>query len=84
MNTWPVQDAKARFSEMLDMCVSSGAQMVTRRGQETAVLVPVSEWTRLSQNAKPSLYELLMSDEDRFDMPLPSRADWGWRPVDLS
>jgi len=83
MNTWPVQDAKARFSEMLDMCVSSGAQMVTRRGQETAVLVPLAEWARLSQNAKPSLYELLMSDEDRFDLTLPNRKNWTRRPVDL-
>lgn len=83
MNTWPVQDAKARFSEMLDMCVSSGAQMVTRRGQETAVLVPVEEWQRLKQNAKPSLYELLMSDENRFDLEIPSRKTWVRRPVDL-
>ncbi len=84
MNTWPVQDAKARFSEMLDQCVSSGAQMVTRRGQEMAVLVPVAEWVRLSQGAKPSLYELLSSDEARFDMLLPRRADWNWRPVDMA
>ena len=83
MNTWPVQDAKARFSEMLDQCVSSGAQMVTRRGQETAVLVSVSEWQRLKQNAKPSLFELLMSDEDRFEMEIPSRKTWTRRPVDL-
>jgi prevent-host-death family protein len=83
MNKWPVQDAKARFSEMLDMCVSSGAQMVTRRGQETAVLVPVEEWQRLKQKAKPSLFELLMSDEGRFDMEIPSRKDWQWRNIDL-
>ncbi len=76
MHTWPVQDAKARFSEMLDMCVTKGAQMVTKRGQETAVLVPLAEWTRLQQNAKPSLYEALMSDEGRFEMEIPSRKNW--------
>jgi prevent-host-death family protein len=83
MKTWPVQDAKARFSEMLDLCVTSGAQMVTRRGLETAVLVPIEEWQRLSQNAKPSLYELLMSDEDRFDLELPNRKAWVRRPLNL-
>lgn len=41
MHTWPVQDAKARFSEFLDACLQEGPQMVTRRGVETAVLVPV-------------------------------------------
>lgn len=29
MNTWPVQDAKARFSELPDTCVSEGPQVVT-------------------------------------------------------
>ncbi len=39
MHTWPVQDAKARFSEFLDACLTEGPQMVTRRGTEAAVLV---------------------------------------------
>lgn len=38
MQTWPVQDAKARFSEFLDTCLNEGPQMVTRRGIEAAVL----------------------------------------------
>lgn len=38
--TWPVQDAKARFSELLDTCIAQGPQMVTKRGAEAAVLVP--------------------------------------------
>ena len=41
MHTWPVQDAKARFSELLDACLVEGPQMVTRRGAEAAVLVPM-------------------------------------------
>ena len=41
MHAWPVQDAKARFSELLDACVAEGPQVVTRRGAETAVLVPI-------------------------------------------
>jgi prevent-host-death family protein len=85
MKTWPVQDAKAKFSEMLDLCVTSGAQIVTRRGLETAVLVPIEEWQRLRQNAKPSLYEALMSDEGRFEMEIPSRKNWTMtrRPLNL-
>lgn len=85
MNTWPVQDAKARFSEMLDQCVTNGAQIVTKRGKESAVLIPIEEWKRLQKNAKPTLYELLRSDEDRFDLELPDRKAWVMqrRPVDL-
>jgi antitoxin Phd len=43
MQTRPVQDAKARFSEFLDACMVEGPQMVTKRGAEAAVLVPVDE-----------------------------------------
>lgn len=54
MQTWPVQDAKARFSEFLDACISKGPQVVTRRGAETAVLLPIDEWRRLQAAARPS------------------------------
>ncbi len=47
MRTWPVQDAKARFSEFLEACIAKGPQMVTKRGAEAAVLVPVDVWRRL-------------------------------------
>ena len=53
MQTWPVQDAKARFSEFLEACMAEGPQMVTKRGAEAAVLVPVDEWRRLQAAAPP-------------------------------
>jgi antitoxin Phd len=57
---------------------------VTKRGIEAAVLVPVAEWQRLQQNSRPSLKELLLSDEARMDIPLPERGKSGRRaPVDL-
>ena len=52
MSAWPVQDAKARFSELLDGCISEGPQ-VARRGVKIAVLVPIAEWKRLSNAAHP-------------------------------
>ncbi len=74
MNTWAVQDAKARFSEFLEACIQDGPQMVTRRGAEAAVLVPVAEWMRLQAAAKPSLKELLLSDAARTDFLVPPRG----------
>lgn len=74
MQTWPVQDAKARFSEFLDACTSQGPQMVTKRGAEAAVLVPVHEWRRLNAAAQPSLKQLLLSDDARVDLSLPPRG----------
>jgi prevent-host-death family protein len=57
---WPVQDAKARFSEFLDTCLAKGPQVVTRRGTQTAVLVPFEQWQRLSQQAQLSLKDVLL------------------------
>lgn len=74
MHTWPVQDAKARFSEFLDACLVEGPQMVTRRGAEAAVLVPVQEWRRLQSAARPSLKQLLLSPQARSDLIVPARG----------
>jgi prevent-host-death family protein len=74
MHAWPVQDAKARFSELLNACVSEGPQVVTRRGAETAVLVPFAEWQRLSKGARPSLKTLLLSDASRAELALQPRG----------
>ena len=67
MKSWPAKNAKARFSELLVACEREGPQLVTKRGVETAVLVPFEEWRRLSAHARPTLKDLLLSDEARFD-----------------
>jgi prevent-host-death family protein len=74
MQTWPIQNAKARFSEFLETCLSQGPQMVTKRGSEAAVLVPVDEWRRLQAAARPSLKQLLLSDQGRGELVLPRRG----------
>ena len=74
MHTWAVQDAKARFSEFLEACMAEGPQMVTKRGAEAAVLVPVDEWRRLQAAARPSLKQLLLSDEARTNLLIPARG----------
>jgi prevent-host-death family protein len=74
--SWPVQEAKARFSELLEKAVEEGPQFVTKRGVETAVLVPIEEWHRLNQRARPTLKELLLAPEPRFEggLPYPRRG----------
>ena len=67
MASWQVQDAKARFSELLDATIKKGPQVVTRRGIETAVLVPIEEWNRLQSAARPGLKALLLAPDARFE-----------------
>ena len=74
MKTWPVQDAKARCSELLKACEHEGPQIVTKCGAEVAVLLPIEQWRRLAALAQPSLKDLLLSDEARLDLDMPARG----------
>lgn len=73
IRVWPVQDAKARFSELLDASLKEGPQIISRRGVETAVLVPVGEWRRIRFQARRSLKELLLAPEARTESLTPPR-----------
>jgi antitoxin Phd len=79
MTNWQVQDAKARFSELLDTALRQGPQVVTRRGKEEAVLVPITLWRRVERAARPSLKEWLLADEPKFEMKIPQRGRLRWR-----
>jgi antitoxin Phd len=67
MSTWQLQDAKARFSEFLTAALEKGPQIVTRRGVEAAVLVPIEDWRRLQQAARRGLKELLLEPAPTFE-----------------
>jgi prevent-host-death family protein len=74
MAGWQVQDAKARFSELLDTALKKGPQVVSKRGVETAVLVPIEEWRRLQQAARLGLKALLLAAGPQFESPVPARG----------
>lgn len=73
MATWKLHEAKARFSELLYTTQKRGPQVITLRGQEAAVLVPITEWRRLQQAARPSLRSLLLQPDVRFENLVPER-----------
>ena len=57
---WLLQDAKARFSELVNRALKEGPQTVTRHGKAVAVVVPAEEYRRL-RGRKKSLKALLES-----------------------
>ena len=81
MNSWQLQEAKARFSEFLDAALKEGPQIVTRRGVEAAVLVPIKEWQRLQSESRPNIKELLLGEGPRFENIARKRGKWKRRPV---
>jgi antitoxin Phd len=80
--SWPVQDAKARFSELLEKAAREGPQTVTKRGIETAVLVPIDEWRRLQSQSRPTLKDWLLAEPRfaGFDKFLPDRRGLKIKP----
>jgi antitoxin Phd len=60
MHTWQLQEAKSRFSEVVDLTLSEGPQLVTRRGQEAVVIMAAREFRRLT-GATPSLLATLLN-----------------------
>jgi prevent-host-death family protein len=46
---WQIQDAKQRFSEMIRAVKHEGPQVITRHGEEVAVVVDIAEYRRLTR-----------------------------------
>lgn len=54
MTTWALQDAKGRFSQVVEQAKREGPQMVTKRGEGAVVVVAVEQfrqWTRREGHA---------------------------------
>ena len=82
MGTWQLQEAKARFSEVVQSTLEKGPQIITRRGVNTAVIVPFADWER-AQGSKRSLLEVLQSGP-QYDLQIPPRGQTRSRkPVKL-
>ncbi|GAA0433294.1 antitoxin [Acrocarpospora corrugata] len=66
MGGWQVQEAKQRFSEVVRRAVSEGPQVVTRHGEEVAVVVDIAEYRRLTGGA-PDFRRFLLAEPDWAD-----------------
>jgi prevent-host-death family protein len=60
---WQVQEAKQRFSEIVRQAHDDGPQIVTRHGEEVAVVIGIDEYRRLT-GSKPDFKEFLLSAPD--------------------
>ena len=55
---WQLQDAKSRFSEVVEKVVSGEAQVVTKRGKRVVVVVDYRRYLELTGQTR-SLLEVL-------------------------
>ena len=84
MAEWQLQEAKNRFSAVVDAALAGAPQRVTRRGIPAVVVLAVEEYERLrhlEQAKAPTFADLMLAipqDDEEFDrLPLPPR------PVDV-
>jgi prevent-host-death family protein len=52
-NAWKLQDAKARFSEVVRLAKEKGAQPVTKHGKTEVYVVAAEEFEKLNAANKP-------------------------------
>ncbi|MCY4522021.1 MAG: type II toxin-antitoxin system Phd/YefM family antitoxin [Caldilineaceae bacterium] len=80
MSEWALQDAKNRFSAVVNAALAGKPQTVTRRGTPAVVVVAVEDYKRLCQAEKdraPTFVEHLLAfpqgGEEIERMPLEAR-----------
>ena len=81
MQTWPVHDAKARFSELLEASIAEGPQVVTKHGKAAAVLVPIRQWDALQIAGKRPLKQVLLDTTAATGLVVPARGNLKLRRV---
>jgi len=81
---WALQDAKARFSELVRRVRTEGPQHVTVHGRDEVVVVAAEEFRRLKgERSGAALIEALQASPDRDADIEPRRAPMPVREVDL-
>ena len=80
MTVWPLQDAKNRFSAVVEAALAGRPQRVTRRGKPAVVVLADAEYERLRLAEKataPTFVEHLLAmpqDDGEFErLPLKPR-----------
>lgn len=84
MPLWQLQEAKQRFSEVVRRAHDEGPQIITRHGEDVAVVIDMAEYRRLKGD-EPDFKEFLLSApgwDDHIEFPrnrdLPREVDLGW------
>jgi prevent-host-death family protein len=86
---WQIQEAKQRFSEMIRAVMIEGPQVITRHGEDVAVVVDIGDYRRLTRPAV-DLASILLGGPKLDDIAIDvfaeieaeRKADFG-RMVDL-
>jgi antitoxin Phd len=76
MATWQVQDAKTRFSEVIERAHTEGPQTITRHGAERAVLLSIEDYRALAAH-KPDFKAHLLGGPKLDEFSIDRDGDTG-------
>ena len=76
MAVWQIQQAKTRFSEVIESACNEGPQIITRHGTERAVVLSVEEYRALTAH-KPNFRDYLLNGPVVDDLDIERSPDTG-------
>jgi antitoxin Phd len=82
MENWQLQDAKNRFSEVVQKALEHGPQLITRRGIKTVVIMSVEDYQQLTKPKMDIVDFLSKSPLKGIEIDLSRDKDIG-REIDL-
>lgn len=72
--SWQVQEAKQKFSQLVQRAIDEGPQVVTRHGEEVVVVLAAEEFRRLTGRTL-DFKEFLLSAPDLSPLDLERARD---------
>lgn len=76
MARWQIQEAKMRLSQVIEEAQSKGPQMITRHGQDRAVVLSIDDFRALTAH-KPDLRAWLLGGPKVDDFEIEPDLDTG-------
>jgi prevent-host-death family protein len=77
ISAWTLQDAKNRFSEVVEHALHDGPQTITRRGKETAVLISVDSFRALCAGKDDLIRFLRRSPLHGMELDIERTGEYG-------
>ena len=78
-NQWALQDAKNRFSKLVQCAIEQGPQTVTRNGRKAVVVIAADEYSRLARRQGSLVEFMRASPLAGLDLDVSRSQDLGRR-----
>jgi len=81
--SWQLQEAKNKFSEVVEEALRGGPQIITRRGVETVVVISSAEYRKMLLSKKKLSQFFRQSPLGKFDIDMSRDTGDARRDADL-